>query len=296
LEDLLRPFQSLRELTTREIFISVLDILLVTFLVYRLLLLVRGSRAWRIILGVIGFVLALFLSNRLGFSTLHWMLEKATYLGPAALVVLLLPELRAAIEGFGRPTTILTKIVTSGGAEERAEARTVEELVAAMAELASQSIGALVVIEKDAPLDEIASNGVALNARVSAPLLGSIFYENNPLHDGAVIVRGDQILAAACRLPLSESSRLDQNVHMRHRAAVGVSEMFDCIAVVVSEERGTISVATEGRLRRLGSHLELRALLNRELRSLEEDQKPPERPRRTRLRRSGDSKSAEAQS
>ena len=124
------------------------------------------------------------------------------------------------------------------------------------------------------------ANGVLLNARVSAPLLVSIFYERNPLHDGAVIIRRDTLLAAACRLPLSESSRLDQNVHMRHRAAVGVTETTDCLTIVVSEERGTISVATEGRLRRLSSHLDLRDILNRELRN----EQGGERVRRTRTR------------
>ncbi|MGV3617847.1 MAG: diadenylate cyclase CdaA [Fimbriimonas sp.] len=275
-----------------EIFVHVLDIVLVAFLIYRLLLLVRGTRAWRIILGLMGFVIVLVVSDRVGLNTMHWLLEKATYLGPAALVVLFLPELRTAIEGFGRPTQVLTKLVANQN-DDRAEARTVEEIVAAFAELAAGRIGALVVIEKDSHLDEIVANGVPMNATVSAPLLGAIFYGDNPLHDGAVIVRGDTILSAASRLPLSESVRLDPNVHMRHRAAVGVSEAFDCLALVVSEERGTISVASEGRLRRLNSHIELRNLLNRELRNMEEepeDPKPAERSRRSRSRRGAEVK------
>lgn len=291
MEDLIRPFLSLRELSTRDILVNAVDILLVTFLLYRLLMLVRGTRAWRIILGVLGFVVVLFLSDRLGLSTLHWLLDKATYLGPAALVVLLLPELRTAIEGFGRPVPLLTKIVTSGAAEERAEARTIEEIVASAAELAAGRIGALIVIEKESPLDEIVTNGVTLNAQVSAPLLGSIFYEGNPLHDGAAIIRGDLIVAAACRLPLSDSSRLDQNVHMRHRAAVGVSEAFDCITIAISEERGTISVAQDGRLRRLTSAIELRALLNKELRNLPDElPKPEPKSRRNRRNRRAEAK------
>jgi len=284
LEDLLRPFLSLRTFTTRDFIANVVDVLLVTFLLYRLFLLVRGTRAWRIILGIVGFLLAWYISDKLHLNTLHWLFDKALYLGPIALVVLLLPELRTALEGFGRPTSILTKIVASGQAEERAEARTVEELVAAVAELASGSVGALIVIEKDSPLDEIAANGVMLNAQISAPLLGSIFYEGNPLHDGAVIVRGDMLLSAASRLPLSDSQRLDQNVHMRHRAAVGVTESFDCLSIAVSEERGTISVASEGRLRRLASPVELRSILNRELRNMEEDTPLEHRNRSRRLR------------
>jgi diadenylate cyclase len=147
--------------------------------------------------------------------------------------------------------------------------RTIEEIVAAVTELAAGSVGALIVVERANRLDEIAANGVPLNADVRAPLLVSIFYEGNPLHDGAVIIRKEKILSAASRLPLSESSRLAQNVHMRHRAAVGITEVSDALAIIVSEERGTISYALEGNLRRLSSHLELRDILNKEVRGEE---------------------------
>jgi len=215
-------------------------------------------------------VFVYWLSAKVGFYTLHWVLEKVMYLGPAALVILFFPELRTAVEGFVPQTSLLQRLVPLK-IDERAEARTVEEIVAAVAELASDSVGALIVIEKVAPLEECAANGVQLHATVSAPLLESIFFENNPLHDGAVIVRGDLILAAACRLPLSASKTLDPHVHMRHRAAVGITEAFDCISIVVSEERGTISIASDGVLRRLSSHTELRTILNRELRNIEEE-------------------------
>ena len=274
MNDLFGPYTTLRHLDARQIAINVLDVLLVAYLIYRLLLLVRGTRAWRIIIGVVIFVGLLISSERLGFITLHWILEKATYLGPAALVILLLPELRATIEGFGTLPQRLVP-VASGPSADIAQARTIEELVAACTELAAENVGALIVIERSGHMDEIADNGVLLDASVSAPLLGSIFYEGNPLHDGAVIIRGDTILSAACRLPLSESSRLDQTVHMRHRAAVGVTEAFDCITIVVSEERGTISIAEGGRLRRLNNAPELREFLNRELRTA----KPPEKIR-----------------
>ncbi|HZH98123.1 MAG TPA: DNA integrity scanning protein DisA nucleotide-binding domain protein, partial [Fimbriimonadaceae bacterium] len=129
------------------------------------------------------------------------------------------------------------------------------------------------------PIPDIVGSGVILNASVSSPLLVSIFYEGNPLHDGAVVLRGDTIVAAACRLPLSDTSRLATDLHMRHRAAVGASEAFDCLVVVVSEERGTISVVKEGRLRRLANHVELREFLNRELRHIT-DEEGEDRPRR----------------
>jgi diadenylate cyclase len=273
-DELVREFDGLRALSTRDAMVDALDVLLVAYIIYRLLMLVRGTRAWRIGIGILIFLFVLGISDRLGLKTLHWVLSQAMALGPVALVLLFLPELRQVTEGLGKLAPRL------GANDPRAEARTVEEIVAAVAELAAGSIGALIVIENGASLDEIAANGVLLNARVSAPLLVSIFYERNPLHDGAVIIRGDSILAAACRLPLSESSRLDQHVHMRHRAAVGVTETSDCLAIVVSEERGTISVATDGHLRTLSSHLDLRDILNRELRK----EQGGERVKRTRSR------------
>ncbi len=278
MEELAREFEGLKALSAREALVSAIDILLVAYLIYRILMLVRGTRAWRIVMGILIYLFVLGLSDRLGLKTLHWILAQALSIWPVALVILLLPELRQAIEGLGKLDRWTARI---GATEPRAEARTVEEIVAAVAELAAGSIGALIVIERGAKLDDIAANGVLLNARVSAPLLVSIFYERNPLHDGAAIIRNDRILAGACRLPLSESSRLDQHVHMRHRAAVGVTEETDCLSIVVSEERGSISVASEGRLRRLSSHLDLRDILNRELRN----EGGGERVRRTRSRK-----------
>lgn len=264
---------------------NAVDILIVTYILYRLFMLIRGSRAWRIVLGIAGFVLLLFVSGKLELFALNWLLDKATILGPVALVILFLPELRQAIEGLGRLRLGKLEITPKFSSSNlKTEARTVEELVAAVTELATESTGALIVIERGAPLDEIANNGVIVNARVSAPLIGSIFYEGNPLHDGAVIIRGDMIVAAACRLPLSDSNRLSQNVHMRHRAGLGVTEQLDCIAIIVSEERATISYAKEGRLRKLANAHELRDFLNRELRE-EEIAGATERPRRRLIRR-----------
>ncbi len=248
-------------------------------------MLVRGTQAWRIFAGVGVFLLVYKLSQVLNLVTLNWVLEKGIYLGPTALVILFFPELRAAIEGFVPQSSLFQRVLASK-VEDQAEARTVEEIVAAVTELASDRVGALIVVEKLAPLDEYSANGVQLHALVSAPLLESIFFEHNPLHDGAVIVHGDTIVAAACRLPLSSSKSLNSHLHMRHRAAVGITESFDCLAIVVSEERGTISVASEGELRRLSSHAELRTILNREIRNIEEEAPTPRR-NQSRRRRTG---------
>ena len=254
-------------MTSKEAVIAAIDILLVAYLFYRIFMLVRGTRAWRILVGIIIYIVVMSTSKRLGLHTLYWLLETGTTLGPVALVILFFPEMRQFIEGLGRLDRWTPRLAGAGENEERIGARTVEEIVGAVTELATARIGALVVIEKSGSLGEIASNGVQLDAKVSTPLLVSIFYEGNPLHDGAVIIRGDSIAAAACRLPLSDSVRLDKVLHMRHRAAVGVTESNDCIAVVVSEERGGISVASEGRLRQQIGPNELREVLNRELRN-----------------------------
>lgn len=285
MEDILTQFRNLGTLPLEDKLVNVVDILLVAYIIYRLLLLVRGNQTWRIIIGILVFVAVYQFSQTLGLHALHWLLDKAIYLGPTALVILFFPELRAAIEGLAPQTSFFQKLVVSK-VDERAEARTVEEMVAAVAELAHDRVGAIIVVEKAALLDEYASNGVQLNARISSALLESIFYEGNPLHDGAVIVRRDTLLAAACRLPLSDSKTLDPHVHMRHRAAVGVSEVYDCLAIVVSEERGTISIASDGVLTRLATHAELRTILNRELRNIDDEHHSVRRvgPRRKRLR------------
>jgi diadenylate cyclase len=279
-EELQKTITYLKLLKFQDGLVAAIDILIVSFLFYRFLMLVRGTRFWRILMGIIIYLFVLEISGKIGLRELNWVLLQAFYLGPVALVILFLPELRQAIEGLGK----LDKWTQHLGVDERprSEARTIEDLVAAVAEMAAGKVGALIVVEKEANLDHFVENGVTLNARLSTPLLVSIFYDQNPLHDGAVIVRRDTIVAAACRLPVSENMRLDQSVHLRHRAAVGITENTDCFVIVVSEERGTISVAMDGKLSRLEGHNELRDFLNHQLRL---EKKNEEKPKRLRERR-----------
>lgn len=273
----------LKELTLRQIAVQVIDVLIVAYIIYRLLLMVRGTRAWRILFGVLVFVLLLWGSEVLKLNTLHWLLDKATILGPVALAILFLPELRQAIEGLTK-FSFLPQTLVTGTSGVDLDGREIDEIVAAVGELAEDRVGALLVIEKDGRLDEIASSGVTLGATVTKELLLTIFYGENPLHDGAALIRGERVVAAACRLPLSESTRLDGTLHMRHRAGVGITESSDAIAVIVSEERGTVSVANEGRLRRMGGLAELRALLREELtKEVKEDPRAARRQRRREL-------------
>ncbi len=223
--------------------VNVIDILLVAFVIFRLLKLVRGTRAWRVVMGIGVFVVALALSDTLGLRTLHWILDKATLLAPVALVILFLPELRQALDGFARFGIWSDRLI--GGESDLADG-TLEEIVKAAEELAQSKTGALIVIERSNRLDDVAQTGSPVHGLVTAPLLGAIFYEGNPLHDGAVLIRDKEVLAAACRLPLSESSKIGAQYHMRHRAGLGVSEQSDCVVLIVSEERGSISLAVDG--------------------------------------------------
>lgn len=256
MDELLDPLLKLRA-WSRETLISVLDILVVSLLIYKLLSLIRGPRAWRVVMGAFIFVAVLILSKLLNFYAVEWVMEKAAVLAPVALVILLLPELRQGLEGFGKLGFWSQRMASW---EHTTESHVVDAIVDAATTLAELRVGALIVIERGSPLTEIVENGVPLDARLTAPLLESIFYSGNPLHDGAVVLRGDRIVAGACRLPFSENPNLSKSLHMRHRAAVGMTEQQDCVAVVVSEERGTISYAVEGNIRRVSAQ-ELREAL-----------------------------------
>lgn len=272
-------FERLSELWEPSLqgFINVIDVLLVTYLVYRLLKLIRGTRAWRVVLGIAMFIVALIASERLQLRTLHWVLDKATLLAPVALVILFLPELRQAVEGFARIGFLPERVF---GSDPAMGANAMEELIAAVTEMQEQRTGALIVLERSVYLDDIAQNGVPVNATLTSALLGAIFYHGNPLHDGAAVIRRNQVLAAACRLPLSESLHLDNHLHMRHRAGIGISEQADCVVVIVSEERGQVSVAIDGVLTTMKSTADLRNLLNQEMRSVWSDRRPNRRSRR----------------
>lgn len=242
--------------------LSVIDILLVAFLIYRLLKLVQGRRAWTLLIGIGVFVLCLFLSEKLELRALHWLLEKATILAPVALVILLLPELRAAIEGFARLGLWPERLLAT---DIEPEAGLVKEVVKAVDAMSRERVGALIVFARTEKLDEVAKSGVPLQAEVSASLLQAIFYEGNPLHDGAAIIGSDRLLAAACRLPLSDSQSLDSTLHMRHRAAVGITEATDAVVVVVSEERGKVSIAEYGEMKTVATAEELTEWLSEAL-------------------------------
>jgi len=223
---------------------GVLDVLVVAYLLYRLLLLVRGTRAMQILGGLGTLLLALFVSDKLHLDTLNWLLRQIVPLGPVAIVILFYPELRHALEEFGprfwsRGLSLLNR-------------EDVSEMILAVVQtvtlLSAKRVGALIVFERQTGLDEVLQTGVSLDATVTVELLDTIFYKGSALHDGAVVIRHGRVVAAGCILPLTDRPKLDAAVHTRHKAALGMSENSDAVVVVVSEETGTISIALDGKL------------------------------------------------
>ncbi|BDI30152.1 membrane protein [Capsulimonas corticalis] len=221
------------------------DILVVAYLIYHLIMLAKGTRAWQIISGLLIFVLILWFSDWAHLTALNWLLKQMFLLGPVAIVILFYPELRHALEEVGRVGFWGKNFV---GLEKEDVFVMVAELVRAASFLSDKKIGALVVLERETGLTEIIGTGTMLNAAISAELLETIFYPGCPLHDGAAIVRRDRIVAAGCTLPLSDNRDIGAMVHTRHKAALGMSEQSDALVLVVSEESGIISVAFEGKM------------------------------------------------
>jgi uncharacterized protein (TIGR00159 family) len=220
---------------------DVLDILLVALVIYNLLLLIRGTRAVQILLGILFVAAAYYLAGAAELLTLQALLANFLLVLPFAIIVLFQHEIRHALASFGRNP------LWGIGAHREMES-TINEIVLAAAALADRRIGALIVVQRLEGLRNYIENGVAIDARVTYDLLINLFHPETPLHDGAVIVQQDRVAAAACFLPLTLNPELSKEFGSRHRAALGISEEADALAVVVSEETGTISLAIHGEL------------------------------------------------
>lgn len=226
---------------------NILDIALVAVLIYALLRLFQGTQAVQLVRGVLLITLVvLVLSQTLDLTAFNWLLRVGSPLLLVALPVIFAPELRRALERVGRSAPLLMRRTDSTTTQ-----RLVNEVARAAEQMARRKTGALMVFEGVTGLAEIIDRGVRLNADLSAELLATIFFPNSPLHDGAVIVRGDRVMAAGCVLPLAQHDLGDSQIGTRHRAAVGVTEQSDAMSVVVSEETGAISVARNGRMLRV---------------------------------------------
>lgn len=227
--------------------IDVLDIVIVAYLVYKILGFIQETRAQQLVRGLVVLGIVFFLSDFLKLYLLNWLLRNFVTMGLFVLIVLFQPELRRGLEQLGR-RNIVSGQFRSLDKENAIEV--VKEIVAAVDDFSATRTGALIVFERETMLNDIIETGTIVDARISVRLLGNLFYEGSPLHDGAVIIRGDRIHAASCVLPLTEKKNIGRNLGTRHRAGLGVSEVSDALVIVVSEETGVISVAENGNFRR----------------------------------------------
>lgn len=251
-------------MTALSWFISVVDVAIVSYGVYRLFLLIRGTRAVQLIKGIILLLAAVPVSNWLHLAATHMVLKDIQTMLIVALPIVFQPELRRALEQLGQGRFFAETLMYR---EEVDIAGMIDEVARAADRLSRSRTGALFVIERQTGLQEYVATGTPIDAVVSAPLLENIFVPNTPLHDGACIIRGDRVIAAAAFLPLTDSAQPGSELGSRHRAAIGISEQSDAIAVAVSEETGWVSIAAEGRLYRRLEDRALREMLVRYLRA-----------------------------
>ena len=241
--------------------IDILEILILAWLVYRLLNWIKSSHAWTLLRGIMVIALALIVIYVLQMDTLIYIINQGLSIAIITLVVVFQPELRKVLESLGERELLNHSILfgsSRNNYSSRFSDRTLDELVRASLEMSAERTGALIVIEQNENLREYERTGIEIDALVTSQLLINIFEHNTPLHDGAVIIRGDRVTAATCYLPLSDNKSLSKALGTRHRAGVGVSEVTDSLTIIVSEETGGISIAYRGSLQRSVTEMILR--------------------------------------
>ncbi|MEH7462351.1 diadenylate cyclase CdaA [Bacillus thuringiensis] len=240
---------------------TIVDIALVWFVIYKLILVIRGTKAVQLLKGITVIIIVRILSNFFELHTLQWLMDQALTWGFLAIIIIFQPELRRALEQLGRGS-----LFSRGGNQEENEYESVVNAVVKATEyMGKRRIGALITMARETGMGDYVETGIPLNANISSELLINIFIPNTPLHDGAVIMQGNIIRAAACYLPLSESPFISKELGTRHRAAMGVSEVTDSLTIVVSEETGHISLTKNGELHRDLKSEQLKELLMKEL-------------------------------
>ena len=233
--------------------VDIVEILLIAFLMYHILVWVKNTRAWSLLKGIIVIAVFILIAAYFQMNTILWIVQNAFGVAVTAVVVILQPELRKALEELGQKNIISSIIPfeTYRTSEEgRFSDKTINEINKACVEMGKVKTGALIVIEQNQSLSEYERTGIDVDGIVTSQLLINIFEKNTPLHDGAVIIRGNRITSATCYLPLSDNMALSKDLGTRHRAGVGISEATDSMTVIVSEETGKISVAYKGELER----------------------------------------------
>ncbi|MBE5971111.1 MAG: TIGR00159 family protein [Lachnoclostridium sp.] len=243
-------------------FTNIIEILLLSFLIYKILCWVQNTRAWTLLKGGLIIIAFYLLASFFRLTTITWIINRMGLLAVLAVLIIFQPELRKALEQLGSKN-ILNGIffADESRSPEGYTEKTVNEIVRAAYEMGKVKTGALIVIEKEVSLQEIERTGIEVDGIVTSQLLINIFEHNTPLHDGAVVIRGNRITAATCYLPLTDNLSISKDLGTRHRAALGISEVTDSMTVVVSEETGRVSLAQGGELRRISDPEILRAAL-----------------------------------
>lgn len=241
-------FLSLPKLTLIDIF----EVIIIAFVIYNVILWVKNTRAWSLVKGILVLFFIYIFAYVLNMSVILWIFNKTITIGITAIMIIFQPELRKALEELGKKNIVKSIIPFEDTKDKnkRFSDKTVNEIVKATVELAKAKTGALIIIEKEIILSEYERTGITIDSAISSQLLINIFEHNTPLHDGAVIIRGDRIISATCYLPLSDNLGLSKELGTRHRAGVGISEVSDSLTIIVSEETGKISVAIGGKLMR----------------------------------------------
>ncbi|TWT24917.1 diadenylate cyclase CdaA [Planomicrobium sp. CPCC 101110] len=241
------PFlENITNQTPFELLVNIVDVLLVWFVIYKLITVIKGTKAVQLLKGIFVIIIARLVTVALDLETLGWIMQQVLEWGFLAIIIIFQPELRRALEQLGRG-----KLFSSSTLNEESERnRLIEAMSKSVSYMAKRRIGALVSIERETGLSEYIETGIPMNSDITSELLINLFIPNTPLHDGAVIVQKNRIAAAACYLPLSESPFISKDLGTRHRAALGISEVTDAITVIVSEETGAISLTANGDLHR----------------------------------------------
>lgn len=228
--------------------VDVVEVLIISVLFYHVLLWIKSTRAWNLFKGIMVILLFVLGAAFFQMSTILWLAENTLNVGLTALVIIFQPELRNALENIGGKSVLGNFFIFNKAAEEKFSNHTIDELVKAAFAMGKVKTGALIVLEDEIVLDEYIRTGIDVDAIISSQLLINIFEKNTPLHDGAIILRGDRVVSATCYLPLSDSRGLSKELGTRHRAAIGISEVSDSLTIVVSEETGRVSVAYRGEI------------------------------------------------
>ncbi len=243
---------------------DIVEMIILSFLLYQILVWIKNTRAWSLLKGILVIAVFILIAAQFEMTTILWIVENMFGVAVTAVIVILQPELRKAVEELGRKN-IITSIVPfelgKNPGEGRFSDRTINEITKACVEMGKVKTGALIVVQQNQPLEEYERTGIDVDGIVTSQLLINIFEHNTPLHDGAVIIRGNRVTSATCYLPLSDNMALSKDLGTRHRAGVGISEATDSLTVIVSEETGKISVAYEGNLSRGLSGEELKEKL-----------------------------------